>query len=221
MERQMLRITVHDIYDKVKNSIIKSKTKFKDILEKIKEAKWRSVGHVARREYNRWKKASDRMATKDREEKERTRRQERRLRDDITTTYIGTTWARTAQDRWRWQLLEEGYIHPTVDDSHEWVIMSKIIELSLRSDWRHAVLMHIHRDLYIRDLWTFLTLTLNRPLLYIPLSSRMGTEVGTFKTVVENEVFPVFVAFNQTSLSLNILNFSSSSEDFSLHVLLC
>ena len=59
MERKMLYITLHD---KVKNSL--SKTKVKDILEKLKEAKWRWAGHVARR-------VSDRMATKNREEKER------------------------------------------------------------------------------------------------------------------------------------------------------
>ena len=38
MERKMLHITLHD---KVKNSVIRSKTKVKDIPEKIKEAKWR------------------------------------------------------------------------------------------------------------------------------------------------------------------------------------
>ena len=53
MERKMLHITLHD---KVKNSVIRSKTKVKDILEKIKEAKWRWTGHVARREDNRWTK---------------------------------------------------------------------------------------------------------------------------------------------------------------------
>ena len=47
-------------------------------------------------------KASDRMVTKNREEKERW--------TDNITTYIDTTWARTAQDRGRWQLHEEGYI---------------------------------------------------------------------------------------------------------------
>ena len=36
-------------------------------------------------------------------------RQKRRWRDDLTY-YFGTTWTRQAQDRRRWQLLEEGYI---------------------------------------------------------------------------------------------------------------
>ena len=104
MERKMLHITLHD---KVKNSVIRSKTKVKDILEKIKEAKWRWAGHVARREDNRWtKRLTD---WQPRTGKRRRGRQKRRWRDDITT-YLGTTWARTAQDRGRWQLLEEGYI---------------------------------------------------------------------------------------------------------------
>ena len=53
MERKMLHIT---LYDKVKNSVIRSKTKVKGILEKIKEAEWRWAGHVARGEDSRWTK---------------------------------------------------------------------------------------------------------------------------------------------------------------------
>ncbi|XP_072017025.1 uncharacterized protein [Amphiura filiformis] len=36
-------------------------------------------------------------------------KQKCRWRDDITS-YIGTTWARIAQDRGQWKLHEEGYI---------------------------------------------------------------------------------------------------------------
>ena len=50
MERSMLNITLRD---KVRNSEIRNKTKVKDIIEKIKEAKWRRAGHVARRDDNR------------------------------------------------------------------------------------------------------------------------------------------------------------------------
>ena len=52
MERKMLHITLHD---KVKNTVIRSKTKVKDILGKKrkKEAKWRWAGHVARGGDNR------------------------------------------------------------------------------------------------------------------------------------------------------------------------
>ena len=53
MERKMLNISLRD---KVKSSEIRSKTKVKDIIEKIKEAKWRWAGHIARRQDNRWTK---------------------------------------------------------------------------------------------------------------------------------------------------------------------
>ena len=49
MERKMLHITLH-------HYMIRSTTKAKDILEKIKAAKWKCAGHVARREDNRWTK---------------------------------------------------------------------------------------------------------------------------------------------------------------------
>jgi len=49
----MLHISLRD---KIRNIEIRSKTKVKDILEKIKEAKWRWVGHVARMQDNKWTK---------------------------------------------------------------------------------------------------------------------------------------------------------------------
>jgi hypothetical protein len=54
MERKMLHITLRD---KVKNTEIRLRTKVKDIIQKIKEAKWRWAGHVARRDDNRWTKS--------------------------------------------------------------------------------------------------------------------------------------------------------------------
>ena len=104
MERQMLHISLRD---KIRNIEIRSKTKVKDILEKIKEAKWRWAGHVARMQDNKWtKRVTD---WQPRSGKRRRGRQKRRWRDDLTS-YLGTTWTRDAQDRRRWQLLEEGYI---------------------------------------------------------------------------------------------------------------
>ena len=49
-ERRMLNITLRD---KVRNSVMRNETKVKDIMEKIKEAKWRWAGFVARRDDNR------------------------------------------------------------------------------------------------------------------------------------------------------------------------
>ena len=53
MERRMPNITLRD---KVRNSEIRNKTEVKDIIEKIKAAKWRWAGHVVRRDDNRWTK---------------------------------------------------------------------------------------------------------------------------------------------------------------------
>ena len=36
--------------------MIRNKTKVKDILDKIKEARWRWAGHITRRDDNRWTK---------------------------------------------------------------------------------------------------------------------------------------------------------------------
>ena len=53
MERRMLNITIKD---RIKNEEIRRQTQVKDIIEKIKQAKWRWAGHTARRDDNRWTK---------------------------------------------------------------------------------------------------------------------------------------------------------------------
>ena len=104
MERRMLGITIRD---RVRNSEIRSKTGVKDIMERIGEAKWRWAGHVASKNDNRWTKRITEWQP--RTGKRRRGRQRRRWRDDLTT-YRGTTWARDAQDREEWKILEEGFI---------------------------------------------------------------------------------------------------------------
>ena len=56
MERRMLNITIRD---KVRNSEIRKQTQVKDIILKIKEAKWRWAGHLMRKDDNRWTKKND------------------------------------------------------------------------------------------------------------------------------------------------------------------
>ena len=77
-----------------------------DILQKVKKAKWRWAGHVARREDNRWTKRITEWQP--RKGKRKRGRQKRRWRDDLTS-YLGTEWARQARDRDRWTM-EAGYI---------------------------------------------------------------------------------------------------------------
>ena len=51
IERRMLTITLRD---KVNTSVIRNKTKVKNIIGKLKEAKWRWMEHIARRDDNKW-----------------------------------------------------------------------------------------------------------------------------------------------------------------------
>ena len=97
MERRMLNITLKN---RIRNSDIRKKTQVKDIIKKIKEAKWRWAGHVARREDNRWTKRLTEWQP--RTGKRNRGRQKRRWRDDLTTC-VGATWTRLAQNRKQWQ----------------------------------------------------------------------------------------------------------------------
>ena len=51
MERRILNITTRD---KIRNTKIKKQTQVKDVMVKIKEAKWRWAGHQMRRDGNMW-----------------------------------------------------------------------------------------------------------------------------------------------------------------------
>ena len=53
MERRMLNLSLRD---KIRHTFIRKKTKVKDVIEKIKEMKWRWAGHLARKQDNRWTK---------------------------------------------------------------------------------------------------------------------------------------------------------------------
>ena len=110
MERRMLNITIRD---KIRNTEIRKQTQVKDIMVKIKEAKWRWAGHLMRRDDNRWTRRVTEWQPRN---GKRTRgRQKRRWRDDLTT-YMGPTWTRLAQeDRQIWQNHEEGYIQEWMD----------------------------------------------------------------------------------------------------------
>ena len=109
MERRMLKITIKD---RIKNEEIRRQTHVKDIIEKIKQAKWRWAGHTARRDDNRWTKRT--MDWQPRTGKRGRGRQKRRWRDDITTL-MGPTWTRQAQDRRVWKHHEEACLQQWTD----------------------------------------------------------------------------------------------------------
>ena len=109
MERRMLNITIRD---KIRNSEIRKQTQVKDVIQKIKEAKWRWAGHLIRRQDSRWTKRLTEWQP--RNGKRNRGRQKRRWRDDITA-YAGSTWTRLAMNREKWKDHEEGYIQQWMD----------------------------------------------------------------------------------------------------------
>ena len=94
MERKMLSISLRD---RERHTEIRKRTKVKNIMEKIKESKWRWAGHIARTVDNRWtKRLTD---WQPRTGKRRRGRQKRRWSDEIIV-YTGTTaWGRSASSR--------------------------------------------------------------------------------------------------------------------------
>ena len=81
----MLNITIRD---KVRNSEIRKQTQVKDIILKIKEAKWRWAGHLMRKDDNRWTKRMTEWQP--RCGKRGRGRQKLRWRDDITSYAVQT-----------------------------------------------------------------------------------------------------------------------------------
>ncbi len=109
MERAMLHISIRD---KVRCEDIRKRTGVKDIIYKIKQAKWRWAGHIARRTDNRWtRRLTD---WQPRTGKRRRGRQKTRWRDDLVS-HLGTTWTRQARDRRNWLDCEEDYIRRWMD----------------------------------------------------------------------------------------------------------
>ena len=58
MERAMLGITIRD---RKRSTWVRRQTGVRDIIQYIKQQKWRWAGHLARRGDNRWSKKTDRL----------------------------------------------------------------------------------------------------------------------------------------------------------------
>ena len=99
MERAMLNITRKD---KIKNEVIRSKTKVIDLLEKVEFTKGQWAGHLARMDNNRWAKKTTEW--RPREGSRAKGRPKRRWRDEIEEK-AGSTWMQRAQDRNAWRRL--------------------------------------------------------------------------------------------------------------------
>ena len=93
----MLHISIRD---KVSSyASIREQAGVTDIIHKIKQAKWRWAGHVARRNDNRW---TIRLTPEGqpREGKRRRGRPKRKTEREDITAYVGSTWARLALGCW-------------------------------------------------------------------------------------------------------------------------
>ncbi|XP_072016915.1 uncharacterized protein [Amphiura filiformis] len=115
MERKMLHLSLRE---RVRHTEIRKVTQVKDILQKIKETKWRWAGHLSRTDDNRWTKRLTEWQP--RTGKRRRGRQKRRWRDDITTFMSTTAWASAARNRRRWKMLEEGFTQQWVKQPDEY-----------------------------------------------------------------------------------------------------
>ena len=110
MERLMLGVRLRD---KKKASEIREQTKVEDIIQSIKKKKWQWVGHVYRRQDNRWtKKVTDWDINKKRPKG----RPPTRWRDEIDKFEKSgvrnwkQTWEHKTQDRNDWKKLGEAYV---------------------------------------------------------------------------------------------------------------
>ena len=104
MERAMLGITLRE---RKRTTWIREQTKVRDIIEIIKEQKWRWAGHIARREDDRWSKRLVEWIP--RGHKRSRKRPDRRWRDEIVK-FAGVTWYRKAQSRSSWKDLGKAFV---------------------------------------------------------------------------------------------------------------
>ena len=110
MERSMLGFILKD---RKRASWIREQTGVKDILEAIKEQKWKWAGEVARKEDGRWSRRMTDWTPRD--GKRGRGRPDRRWRDEIER-FAGATWHRLAQSCESWKKLGEAFVQQWTSD---------------------------------------------------------------------------------------------------------
>ena len=104
MERAMLGITLRD---RRSSKWIRGITGVTDIIQFIKQQKWRWAGHVARRNDNRWsKRVTDWCPWGNKRSR---KRPDTRWRDEIER-FAGKTWQRLALDRALWKGMGKAFV---------------------------------------------------------------------------------------------------------------
>ncbi|CAG9788817.1 unnamed protein product [Diatraea saccharalis] len=104
MERAMLGVSLRD---RIKNEVIRQRTKVIDIAHRISKLKWQWAGHISRRTDNRWGKRV--LEWRPRLGKRSVGRPQARWSDDLRKM-AGRSWMRTAENRNRWRAIGEAYV---------------------------------------------------------------------------------------------------------------
>ncbi|CAG9116424.1 unnamed protein product [Plutella xylostella] len=104
MERAMLGVS---LMDRIRNEVIRQRTKVTDIAVKICKLKWQWAGHICRRTDNRWGRRD--LEWRPRTGKRSVGRPPFRWTDDLRRV-AGSGWMRKAEDRVLWRSLGEAYV---------------------------------------------------------------------------------------------------------------
>ncbi|RVE54887.1 hypothetical protein evm_000254 [Chilo suppressalis] len=103
MERAMLGVSLKD---RIRNDVIRQRTKVTDIAHRISKLKWQWAGHISRRTGGRWSRKV--LEWRPRLGKRSVGRPETRWDDDIRRL-AGVGWMGVAQNREQWRALGETY----------------------------------------------------------------------------------------------------------------
>nr|ADI61810.1 endonuclease-reverse transcriptase [Bombyx mori] len=104
MERAMLGLSLRD---RIRNEVIRAKTKVIDIARRVSKLKWQWAGHICRRTDNRWGRRV--LEWRPRTGKRSVGRPPARWSDDLRKA-AGSNWMRRTEDRVQWRTLGEAYV---------------------------------------------------------------------------------------------------------------
>ncbi|CAH0677679.1 unnamed protein product [Spodoptera exigua] len=104
MERAMLGVSLKD---RIRNEVIRQRTKVIDIAQRISKLKWQWAGHICRRTDDRWSKRV--LEWRPRLGKRSVGRPPARWTDDIRRV-AGSGWMRRAEHRAQWRAIGEAYV---------------------------------------------------------------------------------------------------------------
>ena len=110
MERCMLGFTRRN---RKRNTWIREQTKVTDVICRVKKLKWNWVGHLARRNDDRW--TTKVLYWIPRDKKRPRKRPQSRWRDEIVK-FVGAEWRRRAENRAGWKHLGEAVILQWIDN---------------------------------------------------------------------------------------------------------